>query len=352
MPKKIPGIRDIAKLAGVSIGTVDRVLHNRGRVSVESKKKILAIINEVNYKPNLLARSLVNRKKITIALIIPDYKLDEYWKQSQKGIEAALQAWNSYEIELLIFRFELEDTQSFLKATAKAFSAYPAGIIFVPIFYDRGLSFLKKCEEIELPVVMFNTYLPASQPLCFIGTDSVQSGVLAAELMDMITLNGSKMVILHFDEDLKNSAHMLEKEKGFRSYFSSSKRFPDLLTAVLNNTRHQYQKQLEKLFQENKIGGVFVSTSKAHRIGEFLEQQKMGGVKVIGYDLIPKNVELLKNGWIHFLINQNPRRQTELSINTLCNFLVNKTIPESQILFPLEVVTRVNLKSYLESDIH
>ena len=50
-------IKDIAKLAGVSVGTVDRVLHNRGRVSDDALQKVTAVMNQIDYKPNLIART-------------------------------------------------------------------------------------------------------------------------------------------------------------------------------------------------------------------------------------------------------------------------------------------------------
>lgn len=65
MDKEFSNIRivDIAKMAGVSVGTVDRVIHNRGRVSEENRKKVQAILEMVHYQPNLMARSLASKKQ-------------------------------------------------------------------------------------------------------------------------------------------------------------------------------------------------------------------------------------------------------------------------------------------------
>ena len=60
-------INDVAKAAGVSKGTVDRVLHNRGEVSKKSKEKVLRVIEELGYKPNLYASMLASQKKHTIS---------------------------------------------------------------------------------------------------------------------------------------------------------------------------------------------------------------------------------------------------------------------------------------------
>ena len=61
-------LTDIARLANVSVGTVDRVIHNRGRVSEENIRRVKEIMEQVGYRPNLIARSLAVKKPSTIAL--------------------------------------------------------------------------------------------------------------------------------------------------------------------------------------------------------------------------------------------------------------------------------------------
>ncbi|MBK8424919.1 MAG: LacI family DNA-binding transcriptional regulator [Lewinellaceae bacterium] len=56
-------IKDIAAQTGVSIGTVDRVLHNRGHVAPEVRIRVLRVMEEMGYQPNMVARSLANNKK-------------------------------------------------------------------------------------------------------------------------------------------------------------------------------------------------------------------------------------------------------------------------------------------------
>ena len=70
LPDKIR-IKDIAALAGVSTGTVDRVLHNRGEVSQKSRKKIEKILTELNYQPNIYATALASKKNIPLLLYYP-----------------------------------------------------------------------------------------------------------------------------------------------------------------------------------------------------------------------------------------------------------------------------------------
>ena len=63
-------ISDIARMAGVSVGTVDRILHNRGKVSKTAQEKVNRVLQEVEYRPNLMARSLALKKQFNILKII------------------------------------------------------------------------------------------------------------------------------------------------------------------------------------------------------------------------------------------------------------------------------------------
>ena len=72
MNKGIVRIKDIAEKANVSVGTVDRVIHNRGRVSEEARQKVLQTLQELDYQPNLIARTLGANRSYRIAALIPD----------------------------------------------------------------------------------------------------------------------------------------------------------------------------------------------------------------------------------------------------------------------------------------
>ena len=65
MPSKKTRIKDIARLAGVSIGTVDRVIHNRGEVAEKTKLKVQQILKETNYSPNVMAQALKLKETVS-----------------------------------------------------------------------------------------------------------------------------------------------------------------------------------------------------------------------------------------------------------------------------------------------
>jgi DNA-binding LacI/PurR family transcriptional regulator len=85
-----PTIFDVARLAGVSRGTVDRVVYGRGRVSAETKERVRKAIEQLGYVPNPNASSLASKKEYRFACLIPSYNEGDYWEEIYKGfIEAA-----------------------------------------------------------------------------------------------------------------------------------------------------------------------------------------------------------------------------------------------------------------------
>src|SRR5688572_12534999 len=112
---KIVRIKDIAEKAEVSKGTVDRVLHNRGRVSEEARDRVLKIIQEMNYEPNLIARTLKTNKIFNIAAIIPDPLIDPYWEAPKAGLEKAEKELRHYGISVYTYIFNPYNVDSFLK---------------------------------------------------------------------------------------------------------------------------------------------------------------------------------------------------------------------------------------------
>ena len=101
--KKNLTIKDIAELANVSIATVSRVLNNNSWVSDKTRTKVQKVIDEHHFSPNLMARSMISRKSMTLAVVVSDIT-NPYFATLVEQIEkACLQA--GYKIILF-------DTQS------------------------------------------------------------------------------------------------------------------------------------------------------------------------------------------------------------------------------------------------
>ena len=80
-------IKDIAELAGVSTGTVDRVIHNRGEVSLDSRKKIEEVLIKINYSKSSGVQAKEENKRFRILAILPQHAEGDYWHAVKRGIE-------------------------------------------------------------------------------------------------------------------------------------------------------------------------------------------------------------------------------------------------------------------------
>lgn len=342
-------IKDIASMADVSVGTVDRVLHNRGKVSKDASKRIEKVLKKINYKPNLIAQTLGKNKNYRIVALIPNPALDPYWKQSFDGLKSGEVQFGQFGIRFTseYKYYDPRKKESFLESALEIFHSHPDGVLVAPLFYYASLPFFKKLSETKIPFILFNTHLAEANALSFIGQDLFKSGRLAGELINIGQKPNSSFAIVHIDEDLSNSVHLVEKERGFKDYFEKSGGSHRIHSFVLNNPKSStFKNQIESILQTPDLSGVYVSTSKVYMIAKHLKRSNPS-IRVVGYDLIKENVVGLQDGSIDFIINQNPMRQAKLGIQTLANYLIfNKQIP-STYLFPLEVITKENVLSYL-----
>lgn len=350
--KKAIRIKDIALKAGVSTGTVDRVLHNRGKVSEDVKEKITAIIKELNYEPNLIARALGSNKEYHIAALIPDPQKDNYWEAPKAGIEKAEHDLKQYGILVEQFIFNPFDVCSYISEATKLTSTAPDGILLSPIFYRETLPFFEKWTQNKIPFVLFNTQITEYHPLSYIGQDSYQSGLVAGKLIHYGEPNRCTILIAHIDEEISNAAHLLKKEQGLRDYFHKLPQYTIIRTELHRADLKTFTEKLNHIIEKTKdLKQIFVTTSKAHHIADYLEKRNIHHIRIIGYDLLAENLHCLNKGTISFLINQNPKGQGYWGIHVLTDYLVFKQeVPPIKYL-PLDIVTKENLSYFVDKKI-
>src|SRR5690606_25352159 len=199
MIKKKHTIKDIAHMAGVSKGTVDRVLHNRGKVSKEAFKKVDKILKEIDFKPNLIARNLKNNRTYVIDVLLPDPDLDPFWIPVNEGILAATNEFNPFGILVIKYFYNPNDKSSFLEQAQKAIDSGPDVLIMVPIFLRESQEILKKCTDADILAIIVNNQPKTLKDYIFIGQDLNQSGRVAASLMNRIIGKKDRSAIVHIN---------------------------------------------------------------------------------------------------------------------------------------------------------
>lgn len=345
--KKRVRIKDIAEKASVSTGTVDRVLHNRGKVSEEVKQRVLQVIEELGYERNMIASALAYNKEVRIATLLPKTEIDPYWLQTNQGVLRANKALQHYGLLLEQTFFDYGNPASFLKMAKKVIASQPDGILFPPMFAQEAQWLISQCNEQELPYVIINTNLENATPLCYIGQDSYQSGVLGARLLNFGLSEGGQVCILNLDYSTKAAQHLISKENGFRDYFTE---IQSKNIEIIREDFEQFDQPkqlrlfLEKLLKNYpKLSGIFVTNSRAYKLLDCLEFSTLEKkIKIVGFDLIAPNLKYLYEDKINFLINQNPSQQGHKGIHSLFKYLVHKEPIERFQYLPLDIVVKEN----------
>ena len=346
--KKNIRILDIAQKAGVSIGTVDRVLHQRGEVSDETREKILKIISDFEYRPNILASSLASKKTIIFASLTPwAPDKDSFWSKPQEGIEKAVGQLRHYGIRLEPYHFKMDDPETFTQEAAKILASSPDGILLAPWAKRESLKFTQELDQRAIPYIFIDSNLREANPISFIIQDSMQSGYLAAKLIDYGIAAASNIVIIHITKDLQNANHLLLREKGFLEYLETvNTRKHRIIKIEVPSDEKEIANKLNSCLLETKIiDAVFVTNSKVHLVAGYFDQFDYRP-KIIGYDLISRNIDLLLNGKIDFLLNQKPESQGYVATNLLFDHIIRKEKVLNTNYTSIDIIAKENIEYY------
>ena len=342
---ELSGIKEIARRANVSIATVDRVIHKRSGVSAETRDKIIKIIRELDYQPNLLARRLASRKIIHLASLIPQVSEEtSFWEAPLKGIQQAELEIRQYGIRVEKHFFDQNDKKSFVKESQTLLRSKPDGILVAPSFVEEGLEFIQSCREQQIPYVFINSDLPNQHSLCFIGPHVYKSGYLAGNLISYLVKETDRILIVNIATEFE---FIFKKEEGFMDYFSEHKK-PNKISRL--NIHQIDPVSIEKILSEEleKLGDVsviYVVNSRVSMVAYYLKETGRD-ILLIGYDFLKENVEYLQQGFIDFLICQKPFDQAYRGIMALYQKLVLGAQVEAIQFMPIDIITKENYSFY------
>ncbi len=344
-------IKDIAKLAGVSEGTVDRVLHNRGDVSQKSCDAVNKVLDELNYSPNLLARSLASKKLYKFLYIIPQHQTNDYWEIVEKGFSQASDEFSHYNILIEKLYFNQFDVKSFNEVTKKAIKILPDAVILAPIFKNESLSFSNRLTELNIPLSFIDSIIPEAEFSTYYGQDSFQSGYIAAKMLLGALPAQSQILIIRTKRKGSVSNQTIARNNGFIKYISdyNLENHYDIINLEFNNSDDAANREtFEQCFAENKnIKAAIIFNSKVYRLAKLFMELNQIHLRLIGYDLLQQNVEYLKSGVINVLIAQRPDKQSYSSVRDMCKHLIYKQEIKKINYMPIDILMKENIDDYI-----
>ncbi len=348
--KKIT-IQDIANYTNISVGTIDRVIHKRGKVSPDKRKKIEEAIDKLNFNPNLLARTLALGKDFFVCVLIPTETYPgQYWSLPKRGIENASAQFKDFGIITKRYFFNLFDERSFILQTNSILDLNPDGVILAPLFTKESSLFVEKLKARNIPYVFIDSNISKLDSLSYIGPDVKQSGFIAARLLNSVIHSNKKVLILNMFKGIENSSALRQIEAGFRNYYKEKgMNGSNIQILTINSTDKEIVfRELTKFYIKDKeIAGVFVTNSEAHLVAEFHTLHELN-IRVVGFDLVKGNIDGLKLGGIDYVISQSPVQQGYRALQILFKLFIYKESPVKIQYVPLDIIIKENVDFYID----
>lgn len=353
-------IKDIAQMAGVSVGTVDRVLHNRPGVSASAKEKVEAALAKVDYKPNAYASALAMNKQYLFYLVLPQHDHQAYWQEIEEGAQKASQDRKEFQIQLQVFYYNRYDSKSFTKLVKSGMTKHPDGVILVPSDLDTTRKYTEQLHIHGIPFVLLDSYMPDLKPLAFFGLDSFNSGYFAAKMF-MLLFNQTAvrsdnkiMLMRQMVHGHVASKQQANREEGFRHYMIDH--FPKIKIVNLDINDERPQSEIREVisnfFKNNTdIHHCITLSSKAYLIGEYLLKANRRNIHMMGYDMISRNAICVQQDSIDFLIAQHAYRQGYYCVKTLFDAVVLQHSVKAINYMPIELICKENADFYQRTEL-
>jgi len=344
-------IKDIARLAGVSEGTVDRVLHKRGDVSAKSLEAVNKVLDEINYTPNIIARSLASKKIYRFIYVIPFHKDGDYWSTVEKGFQMAMQEFAGYNVSFEKAGFDQYDVNSFNSLAEKLIQNMPDAVFIAPIFKDETLKLTSKLTEDGVHFAFIDSVIDEADFLTYYGQNSTLSGYIAAKfLVDDLNEN-DKILVIRTKRKGAVSNQTRNRFTGFMNYLTENSLDTkiQIIEAELPENKEEANKMLlENLIAENpSIRAAITFNSKVYRLARKFESLNIRNIRLIGYDLLDENVHFLRQGVISFLLAQRPEKQAYLAAKDMCKKLIFNQEVNKINYMPIDILIKENIDAYL-----
>lgn len=338
MSQRKTTITDVANAAQVSIATVDRVLNGRGGVKPERARRVLEWARKLE-----IDRALEDlpMRWLRIAVLLQNPS-NPYHGSLKNGFQLAQRAYEAQRVMCLPTYFDSLDPAAVARTIRRA-AERADGLVTCIFDHPRITAALKEVSG-KIPVVTIASDLPASGRLAYVGSDNRVAGRVAGELMGrFLGPQGGQVLVVTGMHDFIGHE---ERESGFRAVLGS--RFPgcDVVVTVESQERHD---RTEKLTREAfkrfpELRGIYNISVGSRGIAQALSGLGKGGkVVLISHEMHDAHRELLTDGLMDAVLDQNPQMEALRAIQLLLHYY--RRVPDSEV--PLETPVAIYLRENL-----
>lgn len=326
-------IKQIASIAGVSRGTVDRVLNNRGRVNPDIDIRVKEIANRMNYRPNRAAKALAaNKKPIHIGLVVPA-EGNQFFHDVIRGTQKQQKDLADFGVSVEVHTVKGFDVEKQLAMMDGFLKKCIHGLILTPIDDPRIGRKIDEMSEQGIPVVTTNSDINHSKRLAYVGSDYYKGGITAGALMKYLTNGSDKIAIV--TGSLKMLGHR-QRVEGFLDKIKSEKNGIQVVaTKECNDDIFiAYDETKEILQQHPDLKAIYIGAGGTEGVCKAVKQMKREDeVRIVCFDLTPPIRSYMEEGMIDFAILQEPEYQGRKPVELLFEYLINDVKPTKEFYY-------------------
>lgn len=341
-------IREIADLAGVSRGTVDRVLNGRGGVRDSVVERINRIVAEYGYRPNKAARTLASRKKSFLIGVISPSIDNMFFKGVLRGIRAAEKDVGDLGVRLMyreILKFSVAEQ---LQIIDEMLASDIDALAINPINDPAVIAKLKGLNHEGIAIITFNSDVVGVDRLAYIGCDYDRNGRIAAGLVNLVSQGHAEVAVV------LGSLTSLGHSQRLQGFTEAAKSYPGIVVRevveMYDDEITSYCKVRDLLSKNFNLDAFFFAAGgKEGGIRAILESRQASKLKIITVDIDPLTVNYLKSGVVSATVCQQPYIQGYEAVRQLAMYVVYGEKPVDKFQFTRsEILLRENLEPNLD----
>ena len=332
--------KELAALAGVSRGTVDRALNHRGGVRPQVQQRIEALAREYGYSPNRAGKALVTRSPVRVAVLLHSVG-NPFFDEVKQGLRQAAEEYSDFPVEIHLNEVKGYSPAEQLDVLERMEKEGMDGLILTPISHADVSGRLNRFAQDGLPVVALNNDI-ASSRLCYVGCDYTGSGRTAAQMMGYLCGGQGRVAVV------VGSLSMLghrQRAEGFSSQLETE--FPAMSLAEVvenNDDDHQSAEVVAQLMRHHSLRGLYFAAAGAASGSRTAHSLAGGPLAIVASDPVEAVARLIEKGLVQAAIGQQPFEQGYRAMRVILERLLFQTQPSSEHIFTQnEIKIKTNL---------
>ncbi len=328
-------LKNVAEKSGYALRTVKKVMSGEN-VGEKTRVAVLRAAEELNYQRNILASALSRGRSTRIAIVYAE-TTKTYFPEVEKGFRQCAEELRDFGMSIKFYKVFDRDTQTQIDVLREIIADETIdGLIIQPMSRSKLNPYIEELVGMGKPVITFGADASSAKRLCYIGPNAYKSGRIGAQILaNYIGKNGNAVVISDNNEHMQT----VDRIKGFTDRVKEH--YPNIKLTHLNipNNPVLYYEMVKTLVTQESIQGIFCTDANSYIAGEVLRDLNMKDTVVVGFDISQMATDLMKQGYLKVIIEQNPCQFSYSALKTMFNYLYVDEAPQKIQYTGLSILT-------------